>query len=461
VSLQDRTRIALANARLRKAVLQGTSYMDGRRSGIAAAQGALWQARRDRARAARERSIARMPELVERFAANARKNGITVHFAGDAAEAREIVLGIAKARGARSAVKMKSMLTQELRIREHLEEHGIACDETDIGEWILQLAKQLPAHTLAPALHLLVEEVKQIFDAHLGPDARTEPEALVERARLALREKFVKADLGITGANFAIAETGGLLLVSNEGNGRLSTCAPPCHIAMVPVEKVVPTLKDAAELVRMLVSSAGDLDGKTRRLTSFLTWIHRPAASTDPDGSREMHYVLVDNGRSAAVGTPMEEALYCIRCAACSNACPVFRRVAGQTYDSIYSGPIGIPVTALVGASEANLHDLSQLSSLCGACSDACPVKIDIPRLIVEVRGRSGPTGAARRWLRLWTRLASRPGLYRRAISIAARWGRRDFVTRLPALARWTADRTLPLPPGETFRERFGKKGRG
>jgi L-lactate dehydrogenase complex protein LldF len=459
VNLQERTRVALANARLRKAVLQGTSYMDGRRSGLAAALGQVWETRRDRARAWRERSIARMPELVERFAANARAKGITVHFAVDAGEARAIVLGIARARGAKSAVKMKSMLTQELLIRECLEEAGIACDETDIGEWILQLAKQPPAHTLAPALHLLVEEVKEIFDANLGPDPRTAPEALVERARLALREKFVKADLGITGANFGIADTGGLLLVSNEGNGRISTCAPPCHIAMVPIEKIVPSLRDAAELVRMLTASSGDLDGKTRRLTSFLSWVNGPVAADEPDGAREMHYVLVDNGRSSAVGTRLEEALFCIRCAACSNACPVFRRVAGQTYASIYSGPIGIPVTALVGASEANLHDLSQLSTLCGACSDACPVRIDIPRLIVEVRGRSEPSAAARRLLRAWAALSRRPALYRRALRWGASLGRATWLRRLPVLRAWTTSRILPVPPGDTFRDRFRRKG--
>lgn len=455
MNLQERTRLALANARLRQAVLRGTSYMDGRRAGLAAEQGKRWELLKDHARAARERSFAQLPELVERFVTKARAKGITVHFAGDAAEAREIVLKIARARGAKSAVKMKSMLTQELGVREALVEAGIECDETDIGEWILQLARQLPAHTLAPALHLLVEDVKDIFDRSLGPDPRPEPEALVERARLALREKFVNAHLGITGANFAIADTGGILLVSNEGNGRLSTCAPPVHVAMIPIEKIVPTLADAALLVRMLTSSSGDLDGKTRRLTSFLTWIDGPSEPGDVDGAREMHYVIVDNGRAAAIGTPLEETLYCIRCAACSNACPVFRRVAGQTYASIHSGPIGIPLTSLVGASEADLHDLSQFSTLCGACSAACPVRIDIPRLIVEVRGRSAPSRGARWILKLYGALAKRPALWRRSLRLARlNW----LVARLPVMRRWAVNRTVPVV-GETFRERFSRKG--
>jgi L-lactate dehydrogenase complex protein LldF len=315
----------------------------------------------------------------------------------------------------------------------------------------------MPVHILAPAIHKQMDEVKQLFDAHVGHDpGSADPQHLVERARVAMRPYFVHADLGITGANFAVAESGTLILVTNEGNGRLVTSGPPVQIALVPIEKIVPTLEQAATLVQLLVRTAG-----TPGLTGYLSWMTGPRRLGELDGPRELHIVLVDNGRSDVIGTELEEALYCIRCSACLNVCPVYRRVGGHAYESVYSGPIGIPLTTIVPGAGHPSDDRVHASSLCGRCSEVCPVGIDIPHLILESRHRESAArpvpSFARLMLVLYAFVVTRPWCYRLALYLG------QLMTRLigragwidGGMGAWTQTRSFRGFSKKSFRQRF------
>jgi L-lactate dehydrogenase complex protein LldF len=354
------------------------------------------------------------------------------------------------------------MLTEEIHLVAALEKAGLRSVETDLGEWILQLAKETPSHLIVPALHKQKTDIKNLFDEKLGHDDRPDsddPKVLVERGRVALRNEFIRADLGITGVNFAVAETGTIVLVSNEGNGRLVTSGPAIHIALVPIEKVVPTIEEAVTLVKLLTWSA------IGKITTYVSWITGPRREKEADGPRELHIVLVDNGRSEAVGGPLEEALHCIRCSACLNVCPVYRRVGGHTYDSVYSGPIGISLTPIVqGASQAT-DELAHASSLCGACEEVCPVRIDIPRLILRSREqavKAGRAGFERFFFFLYAAIVRRTWMYRLALRIggwASRLMARDrWLARAPGLRTWTSSRDFPSLPKRSFRQRFADR---
>jgi L-lactate dehydrogenase complex protein LldF len=398
---------------------------------------------------------------VEQFVERAQAHGAQVHFAGDAKEARTIALELARRHGSKLAIKMKSMLTEEVHLVDALEAGGVSCVETDLGEWILQLAKETPSHLIAPALHKDKASIKRLFDEHLTPDQREEAEALVERAQQALRDKFVTADLGITGCNFAVAETGTLVMVSNEGNGRLVMAGPAVHIALVPFEKIVPTLSDVTTLLKMLISSATG-----QKITACVSFITGPRRPDEQDGPTTLHIIIVDNGRSETLNTGLEEALCCIRCGACLNACPVYRRVGGHTYGSVYSGPIGIALTPIVNGASVATDELAHASSLCGACEEVCPVHIDIPRLILETRRRSvearRPSWGTMLVFWLYTAIMTRPWLYRLArwlgslgSSLLSRDGR---IERFPGGAKWTQSRSLPAVARESFRARFARR---
>lgn len=446
LSFPERAAKVLATTDVKQTIGRGTSLVaEGRRLRFKDL-GPAGDAYRRRARAIRESALARLPELVSTLSDRLEARGAHVHFAGDADEACQIVAELAQKRNARSAVKMKSMLTEELHLRERLEDAGVAATETDLGEWIIQLAREAPSHIIAPALHKPRQAVKALFDERLGPDPREDAESLVARARLFLRERFLEADIGITGVNFAVAESGTLILVSNEGNGRLTTSCPPVHVALVPLEKLVATLDESLTLVRMLVHSATG-----QRLTTYVSFVCGPRGREERDGPEELHVVLVDNGRAAAIEGPLADALLCLRCGACLNVCPVFQRVGGQTYGSVYSGPIGIPVTAIVGEERC---DLPHASTLCGACAEVCPVHIDLPRLILEtrrqnVRAKRTPL-LERMAARGFEAAARRPWLFRLA-QTAVRWAAR--LGLLPSGSMGD----LPGPT-ETFRDRFRRR---
>ena len=309
------------------------------------------------------------------------QNGGEVHFAKDAEEANVIVSQIAKSRNVQIATKSKSMVSEELDLNKVLEKSGVEVYETDLGEYIIQLAEETPSHLVAPALHKTKEEVALLLHEKLQVPILDDIEAMARVARDVLRDKFFNADMGISGANFLIAETGSLVIITNEGNGRLCTSAPRIHIGITGMEKVIPSLQDLGLFLRLLPRSATG-----QHLTSYVSIVNGPKRETDEDGPSEFHLVLVDNGRSRMLADPeLREALYCIRCGACLNICPVYQKVRGHSYGWVYPGPIGSIVSpTLVGLKTAS--DLPFASSLCGACKDACPIKINIPKMLLHQR---------------------------------------------------------------------------
>jgi len=422
------------------------------------------EALRDRARAIKEATLQRLDQHLETLIANIERLGGHVHYAKTSEEARAIVVDIARRTGARMAVKSKSMATEEIHLNEALERAGITPVETDLGEYIIQLAHERPSHIIAPAIHKTKGQVADLFGREFKRRVEADPEVLTKIARDELREKFLQADLGITGANFAVADTGTVVLVTNEGNGRMVTSLPRVHVAVMGVEKVVPSLTDLMVFLAILAKSATG-----QKLSVYTTLVRGPRRAEELEGPDEFHLVLLDNGRIAQLGGPLREALSCLRCGACLNVCPVYRQIGGHAYGYTYPGPIGILLTAMLEGTRS-VRDLAHASSLCGACADACPVRIDIPRMLIELRREVDEKKIAP-WVErvaftLLARLLARPALYR----LAARAGRvlqRPFasggtISRLPVfLNDWTRTRDLPAVAARTFQERWAaEKGR-
>jgi len=411
---------------------------------------------RDQATAIREHVLDHLDWYLERFAAQVEAAGGTVHWCADAAAARAAVLNICQQAGARSVTKGKSMIGEEIAINDHLEAHGITPVETDLGEYIIQLRGEAPSHIVAPALHVSRPQVAAAFrEHHLGlPRERPleTPRELLDEARAVLRDRFLAADVGITGANMLVAETGSTLIVTNEGNGDLTQTLPRVHVVLASIEKVVPTLEDASTLLRVLARS---ITGQEQ--TAYTTFSTGPRRADDPDGPEAFHVVLLDNGRSRLLGTPARAILRCIRCGACLGHCPVYGAVGGHAYGWVYSGPMGAALTpGLLGLPEA--QHLAHASTLCGRCEAVCPVRIPIPAILRYWRGQSWtqgwPGGLPRLGLRAWAWLARRPRAYRRVTALTARLLRRGAgpaLARLPGLAGWSATRDLPVSEGSTF----------
>ena len=335
---------------------------------------------RDRFKQARDATMSRLADYLEQFEENATRAGAVVHWASDGEEACRIVLKIAQSRGVKLAVKSKSMVTEEVHLNAALAKAGIMPVETDLGEYIIQLAEEPPSHIIAPAIHKTKAQVVKLLESAAGKKLDDSIEALTAEARKLLREKFLSAGMGISGGNILVAETGSLVLVTNEGNGRMVTSVPPLHVALVGIEKVAPDWDVAAMWLSLLARSA---TGQPMSVyTSILTG---PARHNDIDGPEEVHIVLLDNGRSRLVGTKYEEVLHCIRCGACLNVCPVYRGTGGHAYGNPYSGPIGAVLAPLLFGRE-KFSGLPQASTLCGACLDVCPARIDLPRMLLEHR---------------------------------------------------------------------------
>lgn len=417
-----------------------------------------WEAMRQRAHDIRAGAMERLFEHLDTFQRAAEANGIQVHHAATAEDACQVVIQIAKRLGVTKAVKSKSMVTEEIHLNRALEAAGVRPIETDLGEFIAQLKGDPPFHLTAPVVHLTRDEVGKVLAVKLGVPFTNDPAKLTAIAREALRREFLDARLGISGANFLVAESGSLVLVTNEGNGRMVTTlpnpqGPRVHIAITGIEKVVPTLRDAAHLLRMLArSSAG------ARLTAYTTFIQGPrgrAAGAEPSGPDEVHVVLVDNGRRGMLrDAKLRDALLCIRCGACSNICPVYHRAGGHAYQSVYNGPIGSVWSAALWNTE-KAAALPFASSLCGACADVCPVKIDIHHAMLWQRNLATERGrvpAWQRWAwRLW-RLAMEHAAVYRAGSRLARVLLPQAV--LNAVARpWTSKRDLPPLAAKTFHQ--------
>lgn len=467
-----RVRAALGDARLRSALDVTTGRLA---AGRARAFGALADpdAARDAARRIRAHTIAHLDRYLEQFADEAAARGCTVHWAETAREAARLVVDIARAEGVSLAVKAKSMLSEEIALNDALEAASITVVETDLGEFVVQVAGDRPSHIIAPIVHWRREDVARLFQAKLGAtddDVRDVP-AITAFARRTLRERFLRAGMGISGVNLAVAETGSLCLVTNEGNGRLTTSAPRVHVALLGLERVVPTAADLAVMLQVLARSA---TGQTLSVYSnIITGPRRRHAGSglvgEVDGPDRLHVVIVDNGRSRLLGTALAEILYCIRCGACLNVCPVYRLVGGHAYDSVYPGPVGSVVTPGLFGLE-NAAELPHASSLCGACREVCPVRIDLPHLLVELRRQGAQQDLGPWWLRsamaLYTRLATRPAAFRLAGGLAARaaglFAADGRLRRLPGpLAGWTASRDFPLPATTSFVERWHAARRG
>lgn len=412
------------------------------------------EAVRDRARAIRAHTMAHLDRYLEQFAREVERHGGKVFWAATAREACDYVVNLARARGISTVAKSKSMVSEEIGLNAALEAAGIRVVETDLGEFIIQLAGERPSHIITPAIHKRREDVSLLFQKHLGMPPTNEIPEMTAAARRALRQVFLDARMGISGVNFGIAETGTLVLVTNEGNGRMVTTLPPIHVALMGIERVVPTWEDTEILLRVLARSATG-----QALTAYTSFLTGPRRREEPDGPEELHVVLVDNGRSRWLGTPLEEALYCIRCGACLNACPVYQAIGGHAYGSVYPGPIGSIVTPMLGDGAG--AELAYASSLCGACQEICPVRIAIPDLLVRWRQmRAGsllPTWE-RIGLRLFAYVARHPALWRRmgrwTMGLLRRLGRDGWLRYgLGPLRAWTAVRDLPVPRRPSFRD--------
>jgi len=417
------------------------------------------EALRDRARSIKEATLQRLDQHLERLVANVEAHGGHVHYATTAAEARDVVLEIARRTGTRLVVKSKSMATEEIELNEALEHAGVTPVETDLGEYIIQLAHEKPSHIIAPAIHKTKGQVAELFARELKREVAADPEVLTRIAREELRDKFLKADMGITGANFAVAETGTVVLVTNEGNGRMATSLPRVHVAIMGVEKVVPTMTDLMVFLAILAKSATG-----QKLSVYTTLVQGPRRSSELEGPDELHLVLLDNGRIRQIAGPLREALSCLRCGACLNVCPVYRQIGGHAYGYTYPGPISILLTAMQHGQES-VKKLAHASSLCGACLDACPVRIDIPRMLVELRRDNVEHGhvaqpGERLVFRAFARLLQRPRLFRLSARLA-RLAQRPFarggrIQRLPLFfGQWTKTRDLPQVASRTFSERW------
>jgi len=461
---------ALSDGQLQKAlgnVKQG--FIDKRRK--ATEKLPEFEALRDSARDIKNHTLKHLDLYIEAYEGKVKASGGHVHYARDAEEARAVILSICRDAGARTVTKGKSMIAEEIGINGHLEANGIVPVETDLGEYIIQLRDEMPSHIIAPAVHLNATQVEQDFrrvHKHLDPKRDlSEPVKLLTEARAVLRERFLAADVGITGANFLIAETGTSVIVTNEGNGDLTQILPKTHIVLASIEKLVPTLEDVSQILRVLARSATG-----QEISVYTTFSTGPRRVGDADGPENYHVVLLDNGRSSMLGTSFEEMLRCIRCGACMNHCPVYHAVGGHAYGWVYPGPMGAVLTpSLIGVDKAG--HLPNASTFCGRCESVCPVKIPLPKLMRHWREREFERhlspAALRSGLKVWAFFAKRPALYK----LAARLGmgalgllgrRRGRFRWLPLAGSWTKYRDFPAPQGETFqarwrRERGGRTG--
>ncbi len=441
----------LANAQLRANLRAATDTIREKRA-RAVAEVPDWEELREAGRAIKADVLARLEEYLLQFESAVEAAGGHVHWARDAAEANDVVAQVARRHGVREVVKMKSLTTDETRLNDALAAHGIRAIETDFAELILQLDGDWSSHILVPAIHRNRAEIRELFARTIAPDvASDEPARLAEAARLYLRERFLSAEMGVSGANFGVAETGTICVVESEGNGRMCTTLPPVLVSVLGIEKLVPTFADLEVFLQLLPrSSTGE---RMNPYTSLWTGV------TDGDGPLELHVVLLDNGRTRVLRDEVgRQALHCIRCSACLNICPVYVRTGGHAYGSVYPGPIGAILTPqLVGVE--NAPSLPFASSLCGACYEVCPVKIDIPSVLLHLRAAAvRATAPAAKSLVM--RGVAWVFADRRRFEAAQRLGRvlQPLATRVGPLAAWTRTRDLKRIPRRPFRDRWGSR---
>ena len=448
-SLRDRTATAVADPRLRISLANATDLFEERKAG-AYAQFRDPDAVRQAARSAKSEVLENLPEILDRLADRLEAAGARVHWAATDEEARRHVLDIAAARGARNIVKSKSMLSEEIGLNPALEDAGLVVTETDLGEWIIQLAGETPSHIIVPAIHKDRRQIAEVLRRVADGDLSDIPEDLAAFARRSLRRRFLESDLGISGVNFAVADTGSLVLVTNEGNGRLTTSVPPTHIALLGMERVVESWQQLDLMLALLTRAATG-----QPITTYVSTITGPRRHGEADGPQELHVVIVDNGRSDILGTEYAEMLACIRCGACLNACPVYRQTGGHAYGWVYPGPMGAVLTPLLLHSEG-AAEVPNASSLCGACWEACPVGIPIQDMLLALR-RDAAADASRTERTAWAAWAaawSRPSTYRASLRMASLGARMIDPGRLPGPAqKWSIGRETPPVARRSFRD--------
>jgi len=416
------------------------------------------EASRDAARRARARAVARLDAHLDQFARAASARGATVHWAETAADARAIVTGIARERGIRLAVKSKSMASEEISLNEALQGAGVTVVESDLGEYIVQLAGETPSHIIAPAVHKTREEISRLFERHLGEPRTDSIPELVGMARKHLRGKFLSAGMGVSGGNFLVADTGSVVLVTNEGNGRMGTVLPRVHLAVVGIEKVIPRMADLPTFLRLLPRSATG-----QAISSYVSIVTGTRRAGDPEGPDRMHILLLDCGRSAILEGKYREVLKCLRCGACLNTCPVYQSVGGHAYGWVYSGPIGAVLTPLlVGLPEAAA--LPDASTLCGACADVCPVKIPLPDFLLELRSDAreqglktpGEIAAMKGYAGVMRRAGLLEAIERIAGVLGQFFSKGKGIGGLPyPFSGWTERRDFPAPAARPFRKQW------
>jgi L-lactate dehydrogenase complex protein LldF len=462
---------ALRDGTLQEVIREGQDYMQDL---VQQAHRELdWPALLEQVEAVRSHTVAHLDFYVDQFATNVEKHGGVVFFAATAQEARDYVLGLALKKHAKLIVKAKSMVSEEVGLNRVLEAAGVQVVETDLGELIVQLAHERPFHIVAPAIHKTLRQIRDLFVAVAGQDLPADAGALTGFARRFLREKFFAADIGISGCNFGVAATGSVVLVTNEGNGRMTTTLPKTHVVLMGMERLVPDFESLEPILTVL-----PWVGAGTRMTSYVTAISGPKRSADVDGPEELHVVIVDNGRSGILGSKYQKILNCIRCGACLDVCPVYRKIGGHAYDAVYCGPIGAVLSPLL-AGRARHSELPFASSLCGACSEVCAARIPLADYLLELRCDAVhgglDKGSWRLGFRGFSEVARRPRLWaaaERLAGLALRPLTSDgAIRRAPSLlGRWTHSRDLPAVARHSFRElwrrqvtgaRDGRKERG
>lgn len=448
--LQTKTLIgeALVDLPLRKAVDSATNSSIASRQKIVD-QIPYWEDLRTKAHSIKSNVMENLASYLEEFENNCAQNKIHVHWAEDANEARKIILQISQKNNVKSVVKSKSLTTEEIHLNDFLNENGIESLETDLGEYIVQLNEQIPSHLIAPAIHLSRKDIGKLFSEKLGYDYTEEPVELLKIARKILREKFLTANMGITGVNFAFADTGSFCIVENEANAHLTTSLPKVHVALMGIEKIIPSIKSLPYFLKLLPPSATG-----QKSSCYVNFIGGSSREKYGEGPEEVHIILLDNGRTKILNDPkLRESLFCIRCGACLNVCPVYKQIGGHAYGWVYMGPIGaVLIPQYLGEKEGKYSPF--LSSLCGACYDACPVKINLPNHLLTLRNRvvesKNSNVSDKLTFKLWSFLASRPKLY-------------SLITKLPAKIQSliSKEKSFRVPGYNKQREfaRFDSKG--
>lgn len=458
----ERVESALQNKHLKTALARATGRMDGQR--VAAMTAIDGQELRNQVRQMKEYVLRNWATLLEQLESNLIANGARVHWARDEAEANAIILDIARRANVKKVVKAKSMTTEEIHLNHALEEAGMTAVESDLGEYIIQLNGEPPSHIVAPVIHRRLEDIAEIMRQKLDMPPTLDPETMCALARAKLRQEFLTADMGVSGCNFAIAETGTICLVTNEGNGRLTSTLPRIYVALMGIEKLVPTVEDAFLQYQALCRSCTG-----QPVSVYLSMTSGPRKAGDADGPEEFHVVLLDNGRSEMLARGYGEALMCIRCGACLNVCPVYREIGGHAYGSTYSGPIGAVISSLLPLNVTNVNKLPHASTLCGACRTACPVQIDLPRLLLDLRNDQVEEGADawldRAALLGFIQTMASQARYEQAGKFAsittqfmATFSGGNLKFMPPPLSGWTQSRDFPPFARKSFRELWAER---